>query len=184
MAGTLSRLLLVTALLSGCSGGEDQNQQRGAASAREQGTAEASDYWPGRAPPAGASASLVGLYEGGSETQPNRLCIVPQPEGMRFGLVVWGSNMHSCSGVGSATREGDTLRLAMAGDETCTIEARMSGTTVTLPAAVPDGCAYYCGARASMTGATFAQKGNTIAAAAEARDLVGETLCGAGSAGG
>jgi hypothetical protein len=42
---------------------------------------------------------------------------------------------------------------------------------------VPDGCAYYCGARARLTGARFAQVGTGREDAAKAKDLVGDPLC-------
>jgi hypothetical protein len=90
--------------------------------------------------------------------------------------------MHSCSGSGKAMREGDILRLTMAGDETCAIEARISGATLTLPQALPAGCAYYCGAQAKLAGASFAKKSSSVEDAMKAKDLVGEPLCGGLSA--
>lgn len=132
---------------------------------------------PGKA--AVQTAELTGLYEGGPAERRNQLCIVDRAAGdSRFGLVVWGANDHSCSGAGQAVREGDILRLAMAGDEQCTIEARIENGNVTLPEALPEGCAYYCGARAQMAGATFEKTGGTAEDAMRATDLVGEPLCG------
>ena len=85
--------------------------------------------------------------------------------------------MHSCSGSGSAVREGATLRLRMAGDEPCEIAATLAGGTIRLPQAVPQSCAYYCGARAQLAGAAFTRAGATVEDAMKARDLVGEPLC-------
>jgi hypothetical protein len=111
------------------------------------------------------------------------MCIVDgKGDEQRFGLVVWGGNLHSCSGSGTVTRDGSSLRLAMAGDSACSIDATISGTTIKLPASVPAGCSYYCGARATLGGAELTQKGTTRSAAMEAKDLVGESLC-AGEAG-
>jgi hypothetical protein len=123
--------------------------------------------------------NLIGLYEGPPGAQVNQLCVVEGKGGAeRFGLVTWGGNLHSCSGTGTITRNGDTVRLAMTGDSACAIEAKISGTRIALPETVPEGCAYYCGARARLSGASFDQKGTTRADALRAKDLVGDPLCG------
>ena len=121
--------------------------------------------------------TLVGLYEGGG-TPRNQMCVVEGKGGeARFGLVVWGGNMHSCSGAGTLAKDDGKLRLAMAGDSACTIEATISGKTVRLPEKTPAGCAYYCGARASLGGAELTQTGTTQSDAMKAKDLVGDPLC-------
>jgi hypothetical protein len=65
----------------------------------------------------------------------------------------------------------------MAGDSACAIEASISGKTIKLPTAVPQGCAYYCGQRATLGGAELTQQGTTEQSAMKAKDLVGEPLC-------
>jgi len=97
--------------------------------------------------------------------------------GAQFGLVVWGANLTSCAGSGNAVRNGDMLQLEMAGDETCRIEARISGATITLPESVPAGCSYYCGPTARFAGPPLTRKGATADDAMKAKDLVGEPLC-------
>lgn len=130
------------------------------------------------AAPAGAGNALTGLYQGGPADRPNQLCMVGGGNGpVQFGLVVWGSNMHSCSGTGTASRERDGLRLAMAGDSECAITAAFANGTITLPTSLPAGCAYYCGARAQLGGASFTRIGTTRADALKAKDLVGDSLC-------
>jgi hypothetical protein len=124
-----------------------------------------------------ASTRLTGLYEGGSGAQRNQLCIVDKGSGSaQFGLIVWGANMHSCAGAGTAARKGDRLTLTMAGDSACTIDATMEGGTVRLPETVPAGCSYYCGAQASLAG-TFERTGSTADDAKKAKDLAGDPLC-------
>ena len=124
------------------------------------------------------TAELTGLYETPGP-RPSQMCMIDRGSGMtRFGLVVWGANEHSCSGSGEAVREGNVLRLSMAGDEECVIEAAVQGRTVTLPETLPEGCAYYCGARARMTGTIFEKTGGTAQDAMRAADLVGDPLCG------
>jgi hypothetical protein len=164
----MKHFLAAFALLAGCSGGGEGDGNQAA------GSGSASKDQPGTS---GQLVTITGLYEGGTGRPANQMCIMEGGGQPRFGLVVWGENLHSCSGSGTVSRTGNTLRLTMAGDEACTIEARISGTTVTLPEAVPDGCAYYCGARASLTGARFTQKGNTESDAGQAKDLVGDPLC-------
>lgn len=129
--------------------------------------------------PGAAITTLTGLYEGpGQAGRTSQMCMVdPAGETARFGLVVWGANDHSCSGSGTATRSGTRLQLKMTGDEACTIEATIEGGTVVLPDRVPDGCAYYCGARARLSGARLTQVGTGRDDAAKARDLVGDPLC-------
>jgi len=164
----MKKILFALALLGACGTGDDQTGNAvGAEAATDNAVAAAV-----------GTATLTGLYEGGDAGATNQLCMIDRGAGdTRFGLVVWGGNMHSCSGSGSAAREGENLRLTMAGDETCAIEASISGETITLPAAVPDSCAYYCGARATLGGATFQRKGATAEDALKAKDLVGEPLC-------
>ena len=158
----MKRILIALALVAACGRSEDRQET------------EAQDA----VADAVGTATLTGLYEGGEAGAPNQLCIIDRGSGdARFGLVVWGANLHSCSGSGSAVREGNVLRLAMAGDETCAIDAAIAGDTITLPDAAPDGCAYYCGARARLGGAAFQRKGATAEDAMRAKDLVGEPLC-------
>ena len=160
----MKKLLIAFALLAGCSGGEGEGNQ--------------ADGGKGEAlAPGGRLTTLTGLYEGGETRPPNQLCIIEGQSEARFGLVVWGGNLHSCSGSGTVSRQGDVMRFQMAGDEACVIDARISGATVTLPASLPDGCAYYCGAQATLTGASFTQQGNSVEDAGKAKDLVGDPLC-------
>jgi hypothetical protein len=126
---------------------------------------------------AAAQARLTGLYEGGSGAQKNQLCIVEKGGEAQFGLIVWGGNLHSCSGAGRAVRNGERLTLSMTGDETCAIGATLKGGAIALPATLPTGCAYYCGAGASLANARFTRSGTTEAAANKATDIAGDPLC-------
>jgi len=124
--------------------------------------------------PAVQTATLTGLYESG----PSRLCIVEAAGAARFGLVVRRGADSGCSGAGVAARRGDRLRLTMAGEAACAIDARLDGAALTFPARVPPGCAYYCAPDAGLAGAAFAKTGGAEADALRARDLVGDPLCG------
>ena len=123
--------------------------------------------------PAVQTATLTGLYESG----PSRLCIVEGAGAARFGLVVRGGADSGCSGAGTAARRGDRVRLTMAGEAACAIDARLDGAALAFPVRVPPGCSYYCAPDARLGGAAFAKTGGTQADALRARDLVGDRLC-------
>ena len=162
----MRKSFLALAFLAGCGSQGDQAGNRTESAESE-------------APPISASASLTGLYEGGSASQPDQLCMIDEGEGpARFGLMVWGSNDHSCLGAGEAVREGDRLRLTMAGDSACRIDARIEGSNIVLPASVPEGCAYYCAPGATLAGRRFEKTGGTAEDARRATDLAGDPLCG------
>jgi hypothetical protein len=164
--------LVILALVAGC-GASGQGNDSGPSARQSQPSTVAA------APAAAQSrSSLVGLYESGPRSRPNQLCIVQRGDTPQFGLLVWGENLRSCSGAGTADTDGDRLVLTMTGDSACRIEARVAGGAVTLPDKVPEGCAYYCGAGARLQGTTFRRSGTTAADAARARDLAGDPLCG------
>jgi hypothetical protein len=158
----MKRALILPLVLAGCGTGEPGNQV-GAEGAQKQAV---------------QTAELTGLYEGGSGSRRDRMCIVDRATGdSRFGIVTWGEDDRNCSGIGQAVREGGTLRLTMAGDEQCAIEAAIAEGTVTLPDTIPAGCAYYCGPGASLAGVAFEKTGGTAEDAMRATDLVGDPLC-------
>lgn len=176
----MRKSLLGLILVAGC-GADDQPAGNAAAASSAVQAPGAAPSAGGR-PPAPGLGRLTGLYEGGKALQPNQtdqLCMIDKDEdSTQFALVVWGRNMQSCSGSGRAVRDGSNLRLEMAGDETCAIDAKIAGTTITLPDSLPAGCSYYCGAQARMTGASFTRSGTTREDALKARDLGGDALCG------
>lgn len=163
----MRQVLMALVLVAGCGAGSDQGDESG----------------KGRG--GGGSVQiteLAGLYESGAPLRPNQMCMIEKGGEASFALVVWGTGMNSCSGSGRAVREGNRLRLSMAGDESCTIEAKISGANATLPDDLPQGCAYYCGAQAKLGGASFTKKSSKVEDAMKAKDLVGEPLCGGLSA--
>ena len=159
-------IAVLCALLCGCSGGAGTGDNRAAPASQPDSPVSAA---PGE--------SLVGLYEGNRAGTADQLCIVERGGGYGFGLVVWGANAHSCSGSGTVSRDGDRVRLDMRGDSPCMIDAVLAGSTIRFAAAQPEGCAYYCGARARLGGASFRLRGLGEKEARKATDLVGEPLC-------
>jgi hypothetical protein len=163
-------LLLAALLTAACGGGGEESANQAAPGAGGGGSS------PAR--PIAASDSLTGLYELKSGGLPSQLCIIQRGGGTaRFGLNIWGANMHACSGAGTVERKGSKLTLVMAGDRSCTVDATIEGNAIRLSGKMPEGCAYYCGKNVAMTGISLARSGNTEADALKARDVVDEPLC-------
>jgi hypothetical protein len=167
----MHKSLLIVAFVAAC-GASDQRNSAAPAAGQAQPSAATT------AAVSAARSDVIGLYEGGPRSRPNQLCVTQRGDTPQFGLIVWGENMRSCSGAGTAERNGDRLILTMTGDSACRIEARIAGGVVTLPDKVPEGCAYYCGAEAHLENMTLRQTGTTAADAARAKDLAGDPLCG------
>ena len=124
--------------------------------------------------------TLTGLYESGDGPRRNQLCLIDREgQDSSFGFVTWSRTDKNCSANGTASREGDRLRLRLDGTEDCTLDARVEGRRVTFPVSVPAACTrYYCGDGAQLAGVGFDKVGGTQADAARAVDLAGESLCG------
>lgn len=155
-------ILLLILLLAGC-GRRDAQEAAGRGSREPVQTAE-----------------LTGLYEArGEGEQRARMCMMSEPSGAAtFAIVTEAPDGGSCGGAGDAVREGNLLRLKMSGDEQCVIEAKIGGTRVTLPARLPEGCAYYCAPGVTLAGAVFEKTGGTAQEAMRALDLADDPLCG------
>jgi hypothetical protein len=174
----LPLLFAASVLLAACGGGGDADRNDSASPAANQGGGVAGTVGGARA--IAASDSLTGLYEAKSGGLPSQLCIVERGAGAtRFGLNIWGANMHACSGAGTVTRDGNRLSLTMAGDRSCTLSATIEGDAVRISDNIPEGCSYYCGQNVAMAGVRLARSGNTQADAMKARDVVDEPLCDA-----
>lgn len=121
----------------------------------------------------------LGLYLGSGAAEESRLCITgSQATGWRFALVLRDERGLACGGAGRAEVVPAGLRLEMAGDESCEIEARLSGLEMAFEPPLEDGCAYYCAQGASLAGASFRKIGGSEEDALKARDPVGDPLCG------
>jgi hypothetical protein len=75
------------------------------------------------------TATLTGLYEGGDGPRRNQMCMIER-EGRAAPASASSPGApgdKNCSGSGTATREGNVLRLRLDGDESCALEARIDG---------------------------------------------------------
>lgn len=132
-----------------------------------------------RSGPSVQTAELTGLYEAaGEDGQKGQMCVVPEAPGTFSFALVTEAQGGGCGGAGDAVLEGNLLRLNMTGDEECAIEAQVDGTRVTLPASLPEGCAYYCAPGATLSGQSFEKTGGTVEDAMRATDPAGDPLCG------
>lgn len=124
--------------------------------------------------------TLTGLYQpaGNPGQSRSRLCMVSEESGgTTFGLMIERAE-GSCGGAGRAVRNGTVVRLTMAGESECAVDASMNGTLLTFPASVAPGCDYYCAPGVSLASRTFEKTGGTAADALRATDLAGDPLCG------
>jgi hypothetical protein len=172
----MRKCLFALVMLAGCGGAAEQPGGNQAVPAS--GAERSEQAAKGASRQAIGTSRLTGLYEGGSGERRNQLCILDKGTGnAQFGIVVWGAGLNSCSGAGQAVREGEVLRLQMAGDSECSIRAAIDGPAVKLPAELPAGCDYYCGAGARFSGAEVTRAGSTAQDAMKAKDIVGDPLC-------
>src|SRR5947209_5090105 len=104
----MKKSLIVLALVAGCG-----------ASGQSQGSGSGSDT-------AGGAGALTGLYQTGGGTRPSQMCVLEKGGKAQFGITIWAPNLHACSGAGTATLSGDRLRLVMAGDSGCAIDATLT----------------------------------------------------------
>lgn len=133
---------------------------------------------PGGAAGSGVAAS--GLYAQAGVERPGQLCLVERDgRAGSFGFITWGRGDANCSGSGAVRRDGDRLMLLLDGDESCTLEAQVDSGAVRLTRGLSGECArYYCAGGASLDDVRFERSEEGNGAAAKARGLAGETLCG------
>lgn len=102
------------------------------------------------------SLSLEGRFETQSELGTDKFCAVAEGDaGYRVGfLSVYGPES-KCEGQGTATQEGDSVRIVLEGKGNCSFAASYDGIVLRFPGEVPKGCATYCSANASMSGTRY-----------------------------
>lgn len=115
-----------------------------------------------------ATATPTGLYA----REDDRLCIA----GDRIGMFVDYGDDIGCSGHGSFTREGESLRIDLGGG--CTFGAAYDGDHIRLAGAVPAACRRLCTRRASLAGFEVDRLSDSGSEAAALRDPKGRPLCG------
>src|SRR3546814_20146441 len=80
------------------------------------------------------------------------VCSSDLPRDFTIGIDMdYGDGQH-CTASGTARREGELLRVTLAGKDGCGFDARYEGDRIVLPGTLPKGCARYCTGRASLAG--------------------------------
>lgn len=114
---------------------------------------------------------IVGLYARDTD----RLCIVRSGGGYRIGGYVDYGEGVNCSGVGSVSRSGSSLRVKFG--DACAFDARFEGERIVFPAQLPEGCARLCGRRASFAAINVMRLSAVPSEAAAMRDARGSLPC-------
>lgn len=120
---------------------------------------------------AGNAPAEASLYRGEGR---DRLCLVPDGEGYRAGLIAYGAGDSNCSLSGRADFDGRKLTMSPRGDPACIVTATVvEGVARVAP--LPPSCAYYCAPGADMSDRSFRKIVRSDAA--EAKDFAGDPLC-------
>lgn len=155
-------LLLLLAACSGQQAAKEQPPQDLEKAAIERGLVRNPD-----------DTEIAGLYARDTD----RICIVPGNVGYRIGAFVDYGDGITCSGTGTASRVGETLRIELGADNACGFDAKFDGEKITLPGALPEGCNKLCNRRASYAGLEVSRLSESAAEAAAMRDANGKRLC-------
>ena len=121
--------------------------------------------------PAGPAPQAAALYRGEGR---DRLCLGPDGDGLRAGLVAYGAGDSNCSLSGAAVLDGQALTITPRGDPACTVTATVAGGVARF-APLPAACAYYCAPGVALDGRSFQKVEG--ADPAEAKDFAGDRLC-------
>lgn len=123
---------------------------------------------------------IAGLYARDTD----RVCIVPDGQGYKVGAFVDYGDRITCSGTGTVSRAGETLRIELRnaksgddGEESCGFDAKFDGEKIYFPGNVPDACQKLCARRASYAGLEVTRMSESVAEAAAMRDSAGRQLC-------
>jgi hypothetical protein len=121
---------------------------------------------------------LAGRFETRSELGIDKFCAVAsgsQKFDVGF-LAVYGPES-KCEGKGTASVDGEKVRIVLAGKGNCAFDARYDGIELRFPGSVESGCASYCSDRANLSGTHYfmVQPGDAAARMTLGRDI--ERLC-------
>jgi hypothetical protein len=128
--------------------------------------------------PGSADRVIAGRFETRSDLGTDKFCAVKSGSAQfRIGaLAVFGPES-KCEAQGSATINGEKVRITLTGKGKCSFDAEFDGIELRFPGAIEQGCATYCTARASFSGTSYfmVEQGDTNARRALGRDI--EKLC-------
>lgn len=122
---------------------------------------------------------FAGRYETRSELGTDKFCAVGNgTKQFNIGFLSVSGPESKCEASGTATVDGEKVKITLSGDGNCTFEARYDGIELRFPGAVDAGCDAYCTPRASFSGTHYfmIQPGDDAARGTLGREI--ERLCG------
>jgi hypothetical protein len=160
----MRRLALALVLLTGCDRPTTVAKQPTGGAALEQAARE-------RGLVAAATAPS-GVFQ----TDTDRVCLLPAPEGVTIGASVDYGEGQRCVARGRAVlQSAQTLKVDFGGD--CRFDARLEAERLVFPPVLPEACAVACAGRASLSAITAARLSDASAEAARTRGADGSLLC-------
>lgn len=131
------------------------------------GTATEEPVAPQETGDPGPAATGAVIYAGAGR---DRLCL-DRTKG-RAGVITYGQGDRNCSIAGAAQQSGNRVIIVPDGDQSCRVEAVLTGSQLQLGAG-SSACAYYCAPGASFAGKTFRREEGS----GPVTDLAGDPLC-------
>jgi hypothetical protein len=121
-----------------------------------------------------ASLRVVGAYGRGAD----RMCVAEIDGGLKVGVdVAYGGDL-GCTARGTAKQDGEDIDITLDGAEGCRFTARFDGDALALPGRLPEACATFCDAPASLAGLTVDRLSDAAAEVRAMRGQQGSLLCG------
>ena len=127
------------------------------------------------------NVTLSGAFERRSDLGTDRFCAVGNDEnGYQVGMIAVFGPETKCEGLGEAERDGETVRITLNSEDSCSFSARFDGVELELPGSLPEACSGYCSARAGFEGVSFYMigEGDAVARSTSGRDF--DNLCPGG----
>jgi len=127
------------------------------------------------------NVTLSGAFERRSDLGTDRFCAVGNDEnGYQVGMIAVFGPETKCEGLGEAERDGETVRITLNSEDSCSFSARFDGVELELPGSLPEACSSYCSARAGFEGVSFYMigEGDAVARSTSGRDF--DNLCPGG----
>jgi hypothetical protein len=124
------------------------------------------------------NVTLSGRYETRSELGTDKFCAVGEAGSQhKIGILAVFGPESKCEAQGTAQVKGEKVSLSLTNEDSCRFEAEFDGISIRFPGSMPEGCASYCTARASLAGTSYfmVEHGNENARKALGRDI--EKLC-------
>ncbi len=119
-----------------------------------------------------------GRFETRSDLGTDKFCAVKTSKGKyNIGVLAVFGPESKCEGRGTASLNGEKVKITLSGKESCSFDAEFDGVGLRFPGAMEAGCASYCSPRASLSGTSYfiVEQGDDNARRALGRDF--EKLC-------